>query len=138
VRQMNLQARYVANRILRLEYICPIIQIEMKKRLKHTVNWPVSLSNPTCVTCTGFPGAEILTLLDLGEPKTLPIKEESPLFFFQGAELFPLASSEYLFEECTDEVSAASGGVLFIERSPMEKLADWRKEGVIIFAFGVV
>ncbi len=79
-----------------------------------------------------------MTLLALGEPKTLPIKEESPLFFFQGVELFPLASSEYRFEECIDEVSTSGGVPVFIERSPIEKLADWRREGVIIFAFGVV
>lgn len=103
---------------------------------EHTVNCPVSLSKPTWVTCTGFSGADILTLFERGEPKTLPIKLENPLFFFQGVEFFPFASSEYLLEE-TDDVSA-SGGAALPERSPMEKLADWRKEGVIIFAFGVV
>lgn len=117
--------------------VCLVIDGTVKRYFGRTVNWPVSLSNPTCVTCTGFSGAEILTLFDLGEPKTLPMREESPLFFFHDAEPLPLASSEYLLEECIDDVSA-SGGVLFIDRSPIEKLADWRSEGVIILEFGVV
>ena len=78
------------------------------------------------MTCTGFSGAEILILLDRGEPRTLPINEDNPLFFFQGAELLELASSEYLLEECIEEVSG-SGGVwvlVFTKRSPIEKLAD--------------
>ena len=63
------------------------------------------------------------------------MKEEMPLFFFHGVEF--LASSEYLFD--VDGPVSESGGVpLLIDRSPMEKLADWRKEGLIIFAFGVV
>lgn len=87
------------------------------------------------MTCTGFSGAEILTLLDRGEPKTLPMKEEMPLFFFHGVEF--LASSEYLFDVDVP-VSESAGVPLLIERSPMEKLADWRKDGLIILAFGVV
>ena len=63
------------------------------------------------------------------------MKDEMPLFFFQGVEF--LASSEYRFE--VDVPVSESGGVpLLIDRSPMEKLADWRKDGLIIFAFGVV
>ncbi len=73
--------------------------------------------------------------MDRGEPKTLPMKEEMPLFFFHGVEF--LASSEYLFD--VDVPVSGSGGVaLLIDRSPMEKLADWRNDGLIIFAFGVV
>ena len=34
-----------------------------------------------------------------GDPKTLPMKDDIPLFFFHGAGLLPpFASSEYLFE----------------------------------------
>ena len=73
--------------------------------------------------------------MERGEPKTLPMKEEMPLFFFHGVEF--RASSEYRFE--VDLAVSGSGGVpLLIDRSPMEKLADWRKDGLIIFAFGVV
>ena len=58
-----------------------------------------------------------------------------PLFFFHGVEF--LASSEYLLD--VDVVVSESGGVtLLTDRSPMEKLADWRNDGLIIFAFGVV
>lgn len=60
------------------------------------------------------------------------MKEENPLFFFHGVKFFPLASSEYLFDEIDAE--SASGGVALTERSPIEKLADWRREGVNIFA----
>lgn len=58
-----------------------------------------------------------------------------PPFFFHGVEF--RASSEYLLE--VDGRESESGGVpLLIDRSPMEKLADWRKDGLVIFAFGVV
>jgi len=77
-----------------------------------------------------------LTLFDRGDPRTLPIKEEIPLFFFHGVEFF-LASSEYLFDDET-ETESVSGGVALTVRSPIEKLADWRKDGLIIFEFGLV
>ena len=64
------------------------------------------------------------------------MKEEKPLFFFHGVEFFPLASSEFLFDEMDAE--SASGGVALTERSPIEKLADWRSEGVSILELGVV
>lgn len=64
------------------------------------------------------------------------MKDDIPLFFFHGAVFFP-ASSEYLFEDETDAPSA-SGGVTLVDRSPVEKLADWRNDGLIIFALGVV
>ena len=65
-----------------------------------------------------------------------PRKDEMPLFFFHEVAFLP-ASSEYLFDDEMDTESP-SGGVALAERSPMEKLADWRKDGLIIFAFGVV
>lgn len=108
----------------------------MQTQFRHTVNCPVSLSYPTCVTWTGFSGAEILTPLERGEPKTLPMKDDIPLFFFHVDEIL-LASSEYLLDDEVDEASP-SGGVALIELSPIEKLADWRRAGLIIFAFGVV
>lgn len=96
-----------------------------------TVNWPVSLSNPTCVTCTGFSGADILTLL--GEPNTLFMKVEKPPFFFHGAKF--LASSEYLFD---DELVSERVGVSSLERSSTEKLADCLRLGLIIRVSGLV
>lgn len=86
----------------------------------HTVNCPVSLSKPTCVTWTGFPGAEIFTAR--GEPRTLLTKLENPLFFRHGPEV--LASSEYRL----DAVRPVSerGGVMSTDRSTVEKLADCR------------
>ena len=38
------------------------------------------------------------------------MKDDRPLFFLQGVEPFPFESSEYLLEECIEEVSV-SGGV---------------------------
>jgi len=77
-----------------------------------------------------------LTVVERGEPNTFPKKDEIPLFFFHDVVFFP-ASSEYLLDDETDTASP-SGGVALIDRSPMEKLADWRREGLINFAFGVV
>ena len=95
------------------------------------MNWPVSLSNPTWVTCTGFSGADIFTLR--GEPRTLFTKLENPLFFFHGAEA--LASSENLLD---DELVSERVGVRSLDRSSTEKLADCRSEGLIIRGSGLV
>jgi hypothetical protein len=45
----------------------------------HTVNWPVELSLPTCVTWTGFSGAEMSGFF--GDPTKLVMKPEKPDFF---------------------------------------------------------
>lgn len=63
------------------------------------------------------------------------MKEEMPLFFFHGAEFF--ASSEYLFDLIV-ALSESYRVMLSDERSPIEKLADWRNDGLIILVFGVV
>jgi hypothetical protein len=47
-----------------------------------TINFPVSLSYPTWVTCTGFSGAEILTRR--GDPTKLFINPENPVFFLSA------------------------------------------------------
>ena len=48
-------------------------------QLLHTVNSPVSVSYPTCVTWTGFSGADIAGLFGL--PTRLFMKLENPVFF---------------------------------------------------------
>jgi hypothetical protein len=80
--------------------------------------------------CTGFSGADIFGLLR-GEPSTLFMKPESPLFFLHlalpGPE--PVASSEYLLLKGL-ELLSSRGELLLAERSPEEKLADCLSEGV--------
>lgn len=59
----------------------------------HTVNWPVELSYPTCVTWTGFSGAEINGFF--GDPTRLFMKPENPDFFLSTLGiLLSLFSSE--------------------------------------------
>jgi hypothetical protein len=69
-----------------------------------------------------------------GDPKTLVIKLENGLFFFHGAAF--LASSEYLLGVLKPDPDG--GGALSLVRSPIEKLADCRKDGFIVRMFGVV
>ena len=69
-----------------------------------------------------------------GEPKTVVIKLEKELFFFHGAAF--LASSEYLLG--VPEPDPWEGGVVSLVRSPIEKLADCLKDGLIVRTSGVV
>ena len=72
-----------------------------------------------------------------GDPRTLFMKLENPLFFFQGAEFLPpFASSEYLFG-VTNPVSER-GGVTSPDLSPTEKLADCLRAGLVILVSGLV
>jgi len=66
------------------------------------------------------------------------MSEEIPLFFFHDVVFFdPFASSEYRFD-AVDPLPESNRAGSVPDRSPMEKLADWRSDGLIIFAFGVV
>ena len=60
-----------------------------------------------------------------------------PLFFFtEVADFPPLASSEYRLD--LERLDSESDGVVLMERSPMEKLEEWRTVGLIMLALGAV
>ena len=87
-----------------------------------TVNWPVSLSISTCVTCMGLEGVDIVGLRGvLLRPFTR--LENSPFFFPSG-----LASSEYLCRGLFAPLLSDRGGVTrSIMRPSCAKLCDCRR-----------
>ena len=94
---------------------------------------PVNGSKPTCVTCTGFSGAEMGGRLD--EPTKLLTKLEKPLFFLMLFADPPLcASSLYRCLGDRDEASERGGVMLsMIDRLPAMKLVDCRSGGFAKF-----
>ena len=59
-----------------------------KRNREANVNWPVELSYPTCVTCTGFSGTEMTGFL--GDPTSVLMRPEKPDFFLKTPGLGPL------------------------------------------------
>lgn len=92
----------------------------------HTVNSPDSGSYPTCVTCTGFSGADMAGLL--GAPTKLFIKLENPLFFLNT---FPLsfASSLNLCRGLLIPKSPRGGAMSSIRLPVAAKLWERRTSG---------
>lgn len=62
------------------------------------------------------------------------MKLENPLFFFHGATFFP--SSEYRLGVVDPD--SISGEVGTFDLSPTEKLADCRRDGLIIAVFELI
>lgn len=84
-----------------------------------TVNSPVSVSYPTCVTWTGFSGADMAGLRGDDRLKKL----EKPLFFLSA--LFSFASSLYLCRAVlSPPMSARAGGMSSIFRPVAARLCD--------------
>ena len=93
------------------------------------MNWPVELSYPTCVTCTGFSGAEMTGFL--GDPTSVLMRPEKPDFFLKTPGLGSFVSSEYLLGP-VNWLSPTRGPCWAFSDNGMamgdsrEKLVEWR------------
>ena len=94
------------------------------------MNWPVTLSYPTWVTCTGFSGAEMVGFFC--EPTRLFMKPEKPPFLRCVADLGSLPSSEYLLGVIDWFSVAERPPWVFstMEGSMVLKLAEERRVGL--------
>ena len=78
----------------------------------------------------GFTGSEML--MRRGDPRMVFIRLEKPLVFRNRvAVLESRDSSEYRLAGGV-MVGSGRGGVVSMNRSPLEKLADWRRVGVVM------